>query len=137
MLVRSEYDIQFHLPAPAPMIALLQVHPSVRHRLRTPDQLTVEHIVSAAEREGAELLPVTEYTDSFGNLCSRFAAPAGAIRLSGTSVMEAPDERDLQGFGIGQTPIEELPAETLQFLLASRYCQVDQFGGIAQDLFGL
>ena len=29
------------------------------------------------------------------------------------------------------------PRKILQFLLPSRYCQVDQFGGIAQDLFGL
>jgi transglutaminase-like putative cysteine protease len=35
-----------------------------------------------------------------------------------------------------QAPIEELPAEVLQFLLPSRYCQVDQFSAIAQDLFG-
>jgi transglutaminase-like putative cysteine protease len=38
--------------------------------------------------------------------------------------------------GLPLTPVEQLPAEALQFLLASRYCQVDQFGGIAQDLFG-
>lgn len=136
MLIKSEYDIQFHLPFATPMVALLQVHPSVRDRLTTPDKLTVEHIVSAAEREGAVQLPVQEYTDSFGNLCSRFVAPAGAIRLSGANTINASEERDPQGVGIGQTPVEDLPAETLQFLLASRYCQVDQFVGIAQDLFG-
>ena len=57
MLIKSEYDIQFHLPAATPMIALLQVHPSVRPRLRTPDRLVVEHIVAAAEREGTAQLP--------------------------------------------------------------------------------
>jgi transglutaminase-like putative cysteine protease len=35
-----------------------------------------------------------------------------------------------------QTPIEELPSEVLQFLLPSRYCEVDRFVPVAQDLFG-
>lgn len=136
MIIKSEYDIQFHLEFQTPMIAMLQVHPSLRPMLRAPDHLRVEHIVSAAEREDALQLAVWEYTDGFGNACSRFVAPAGAIRLSGGNVMTASDMTDLQGFGAPQTPVEQLPAETLQFMLASRYCQVDQFGGIAQDLFG-
>jgi transglutaminase-like putative cysteine protease len=32
--------------------------------------------------------------------------------------------------------VEDLPSEVLQFLLPSRYCEVDQLGPIAQDLFG-
>ena len=35
-----------------------------------------------------------------------------------------------------QSPVEELQSEVLQFLLPSRYCEVDQLGPIAQDLFG-
>jgi transglutaminase-like putative cysteine protease len=136
MLIKSEYDIQFHLPSSTPMIALLHIHPSLDAQLTSPDLLTVEHIGPAQEREGAVQLPVGEYIDSFGNRCSRFVAPAGAIRLSGSSILHAPDEPDPQAVDLPQTPVEDLPAETLQFLLASRYCQVDQFGGIAQDLFG-
>lgn len=136
MLIKSEYDIQFHVPFPTPMVALLHVHPSVEARLTSPDNLKVEHIVPANEREGALQLAVEEYIDSFGNRCSRFVAPAGAIRLSGTNILNASEEPDPQGVGLTQTPVEHLPSETLQFLLASRYCQVDQFVGIAQDLFG-
>lgn len=136
MLIKSEYDIQFHLPAQTPLIALLHIHPSLESKLTTPDRLTVEHIGPAQERERAVQLPVEEYLDSFGNRCSRFTAPAGAIRLSGTNILNASEEPDPQGEGLAQTAIDLLPSETLQFLLASRYCQVDQFGGIAQDLFG-
>jgi transglutaminase-like putative cysteine protease len=32
--------------------------------------------------------------------------------------------------------VEELPTEVLQFLLSSRYCQVDQLSLVAGDLFG-
>lgn len=114
------------------MIAMLHVHPSVEARLLTGDGLIVERMDAG---EGMTL-PVQEYIDSFGNRCSRFVAPEGKIRLRGGNLVNAEDTPDLQGFGLPATPVEELPAETLQFLLASRYCQVDQFAGIAQDLFG-
>jgi hypothetical protein len=133
MLIRSEYDIQFHLPQPTPFIAMLHVHPSLEERLAAPDHLKVEHIGPADQRPGTVQLAIEEYVDSFGNCCSRFTAPAGAIRLSGSNIINADDNPDPQGFGVGQEPVERLPAETLQFLLASRYCQVDQFVGIAQD----
>ncbi len=136
MLIKSEYDIHFHLPLPTPMVALLHVHPCIEPRLRTADRFTVEPIAPASQGEATAQPTVDEYLDSFGNRCSRFIAPAGAIRLAGSHIVEAPDTPDLQGFGLPQTPVEQLPADTLQFLLASRYCQVDQFVGIAQDLFG-
>ncbi len=137
MLIKSEYDIRFFLPNPTPMIALLHVHPSLDATLTTPDTLTVEHTVPGSDDSAvAQQLVVEEYIDSFGNRCSRFNSPAGNIRLTGANVLEAPETFDPQGVGIPQTPVEHLPAETLQFLLASRYCEVDQFGGIAQDMFG-
>lgn len=135
MLIRSEYDIQFHLLQPTPMVAMLHLHPSVDPQLTTNDNLKIEHIGATAS-DGAVQLAQEEYLDSFGNRCSRFVAPAGAIRLSGTSIVRVDDQPELQGFGATQTPVEQLPAEVLQFLLASRYCEVDKFGGIAQDLFG-
>jgi transglutaminase-like putative cysteine protease len=134
LLIKSEYDIQFHLLQPTPMVALLHLHPSVDPQLITPDHLKVEHI--GPNIEAARELPLDEYLDSFGNRCSRFVAPAGAIRLSGSNIVRADDAPELQGFNLPQTPVEQLPADTLQFLLASRYCEVDRFGGIAQDLFG-
>ena len=141
MLIKSEYDIQFHLPQPTPMVALLHLHPSVDPQLTTDDRLKVEHIgpIEQGGESAVELpleLPVEEYLDSFGNRCSRFMAPAGVLRLSGTNVVRASDQPELQGFGAAQTPVEQLPPEVLQFLLASRYCEVDKFGAIAQDTFG-
>ena len=136
MLIRSGYDIQFQLPFPTPIVALLHLHPSLDSRLTAPDLLTVEHMPSPQELQKVVQLHVEDYTDSFGNRCSRVLAPAGALRLAGSSIVSAPDESDAQGTGLAQIPVEHLPHETLQFLLASRYCQVDQFVPIAQDLFG-
>jgi transglutaminase-like putative cysteine protease len=138
MLIQSEFDIQFYCPQQTAMVAMLHLHPSLDSRLTTDDRLKVEHVGGGwgNDTSGASELPVEEYVDGFGNRCTRFVAPAGAIRLSGKNVVRADDQPELQGFGLAQTPVEQLPAETLQFLLASRYCEVDRFGGIAQDLFG-
>jgi transglutaminase-like putative cysteine protease len=136
VLIKSEYDIQFHLLQPTPMVAMLHVHPSVEPMLTTPDRLKVEHIGPVEKGESAIELSVEEYLDSFGNRCSRFLAPAGAIRLSGGNTVISADQPELQGFGAQLATADKLPSETLQFLLASRYCEVDRFGGIAHDLFG-
>ena len=131
MLIQNEFDIQFHLPGETPMVALLHLHPSLDAHLRSSDDLVVEHIDA---NRVTTILP-ENYTDSFGNRCARFHAPAGALRLSGKSLVEAPETPDAEPFNAIQHPVEDLPAEVLQFLLASRYCEVDRFSAIANDLF--
>ena len=42
MLIRLGYDIQFDIPAPVAMVALLNVHPSRVHDLLEPDELQIE-----------------------------------------------------------------------------------------------
>ena len=118
------------------MIALLHVHPSVDPLLKTPDALRVQHVPLGSDWTTATDLVVQEYFDIFHNRCSRFFSTAGTIRLSGTNTLEMDTEPDAQGYSAQQAPVQELPPDVLQFLLASRYCQVDQFGGISQDLFG-
>ena len=44
MLIKSEYDIHFHLDQPTPMVAMLHVHPSLEPLLTTPDMLKAENI---------------------------------------------------------------------------------------------
>ena len=142
MLILSEFDIRFLLPAHTAMVALLHLHPSLQSRLRSGNELLVKHLVAPAfdvtvPTESFNLtIPTTEYIDSFGNRCARFLAPAGHLRLSGSSIVDAdPNPDQIYGYA-HQTPIEKLPSEVLQFLLPSRYCEMDQFGAIAQDLFG-
>jgi transglutaminase-like putative cysteine protease len=140
--IRSEYNIQFQLMAATPMIAMLHIHPSLDPQLTTlndiaGDRLKIEHVnFQQGGFDGAQELPSQEYLDSFGNRCTRFVAPAGAIRLSGVNILQVDDQPELQGFGAALSPVDQLPSDVLQFLLASRYCEVDKFGGIAQDLFG-
>jgi transglutaminase-like putative cysteine protease len=132
MLIKSEYDIQFNLPVPTPMVALLHLHPKLEPHVKHGNHLKVEHVVQETKTEVETL----EYHDVFGNRCTRFTTPAGAIRLSGFSVVEVEGLQDPINAYAKQSPIEDLPSEVLQFLLPSRYCEVDRFVPIAQDLFG-
>lgn len=132
MLIRSEYDIQFHLPAPVTVIAMLRLHPSLDASLQGAESLKVEHIDLETKHE----LPSREYLDAFGNRCRRFSAPRGALRLAGNSLVRLDGIGDEICVEARQHPVEELPDEMLQFLLSSRYCEVDRLSQIACELFG-
>jgi transglutaminase-like putative cysteine protease len=134
MRILSEFVIEFTLPAPTAMIALLHLHPSLLPLLRSTDELVVESL--GVPFPPNTVIPSTDYVDSFGNRCTRFLAPAGHLRLSGSNVIEADSFPDIQYPNATQMQVEDLPSEVLRFLLPSRYCEVDQFGAIAHQQFG-
>ena len=142
MLIQSEFDIQFRLPVPTAMVAMLHLHPSLEPRLQSGNQLLVESLDDPFNHSPSStnytksIVPTREYLDAFGNRCARFIAPAGYVWLSGSNIIDADGEPDAVYTDAQQAGIDDLPADVLQFLLPSRYCQVDQFGAIAQDLFG-
>jgi transglutaminase-like putative cysteine protease len=125
MILRLGYDIQFELPAPAAIVALLNVHPSRVADLRAPDELRVE---PAAQTD--------TYIDSFGNRCVRFLAQQGPLRLSNSTLVYDTGEPDRQNFDAREIPVQRLPHEALRYLYSSRYCEVDRFSTIALELFG-
>ena len=125
MLLRLGYDMQFDIPEPVACVAQLRVHPSRAAALREPDLVRVEPAV-----------PMEEYSDSFGNLCTRFLAPAGLLRLKNTFLFEDSGLPDAASAGAIAHPIAELPHDVLRFLLGSRYCEVDSLAPAAFDLFG-
>ncbi len=142
MLILSEFDIQFRLPAPTSVVAMLHLHPSVEPLLLSGGEFLVESLDDPFNHSPAStsytksIVPSRDYFDAFGNRCTRFVAPAGYLWLTGRNVVDAPSEPDSVYPNAQQSAIDDLPAEVLQFLLPSRYCQVDQFGALAQDLFG-
>jgi transglutaminase-like putative cysteine protease len=137
MLIRSEFDISFDLPQALPIVAMLRLHPSVDPLVREKEELTLEHVETDAQGlESKTPIEAEEYLDNFGNRCSRFVAPQGGLRVSGQSLVEDDGLPDPIFTEAVQHPVEELPAETLQFLLSSRYCEVDQMSQVAGDMFG-
>jgi transglutaminase-like putative cysteine protease len=117
------------------MVAILYLHPSLEPHLRSGNELLVEQLVNSDPAANV-IIPSTDYLDAFGNRCARFTAPPGHLRLSGSSLIDAEPNPDTVYANAQQVPIEDLPSDTLQFLLPSRYCEIDRFGPIAQDLFG-
>jgi transglutaminase-like putative cysteine protease len=125
MLIRLGFDIQFEVPSAVAMIALYHVHPSRRADLREPDEPRVTPTV-----------PINEYEDSFGNVCTRFVAPAGKFQMYHSTLIEDSGEPDAVSPQACQLPVEDLPPEALRYLLASRYCEVDRLLDTAGALFG-
>jgi transglutaminase-like putative cysteine protease len=125
MLIRLGFEIEFELPFSAAMIALFHVHPSRYPDLREPDAPRITPSVS-----------VYEYEDSFGNICSRFVAPAGRLQLYHSTLIADSGDPDAVSPNASQAPVEDLPPEVLRFLLASRYCEVDRLLDISANLFG-
>jgi transglutaminase-like putative cysteine protease len=125
MLIRLGYDIQFDIPAPVTMVALLKIHPSRVQDLLEPDEVQTE-----------PELEITDFLDAFGNRCSRFVAPAGRLKLSSLTLIRDSGEPDAVNPAARQLPVADLPNETLSYLLSSRYCEVDRLSSIASDIFG-
>lgn len=125
MLIRLGYDIRFNVPAPVSIITVLHVHPSREKDLREPEILHIEPHAEA-----------TDYLDSFGNRCTRIFAPAGELRLSSSSLIEDSGLYDDQNAFAREIPVQDLPPEVIQYLLGSRYCEVDLLSNTACELFG-
>jgi transglutaminase-like putative cysteine protease len=80
-------------------------------------------------------VPVEEFTDPFGNRAARILAPAGRLRLWGETLVHDSGEPDPRHPEAVEHPVQDLPPETLPYLLASRYCEVDRLGDLAWELF--
>src|ERR1700751_3899202 len=109
MLIRVGYDITLRLFSPTAVIYLLRVHPSSGAGLVLPENFRIQ-----------PELPVEEYWDKFGNLCGRFNAPAGDVRFLNEAIIRDTGELDAYAPEALQHDVQDLPVETLLFLLPSR-----------------
>jgi transglutaminase-like putative cysteine protease len=124
MKIRIGYDIVYDCPQPTPMILTLSVHFTRVSDLIAPDHLRTDPPV-----------PLTAYRDLYGNWCSRIVAPQGLLRLSTDAVIRDSGLPDVVAWQARQTPVPELPDDTLLFLLGSRYCETDRLTETAWQLF--
>ncbi len=125
MHIRIGYELNFQVPAPTAMLLALYVHPSRQKDLQGPEKIQVEPQV-----------PVVDYIDGFGNKMARIVAPAGTLRITNQNVIRDTGELDVVGWVAEQHEVQDLPTEVLQYLLSSRYCEVDEMTDIAWNLFG-
>ena len=119
------YEIQYEVPQPTPLVLMLNIHFTRISDLETPDHIIVSPSV-----------PISGYRDSFGNWCSRILAPPGRTLITTDCVIRDSGQPDQSVPNVRQVPVEELPEESLVFLLASRFCDSDRLLDLAWSLFG-
>ena len=125
MQIRVGYELIYNCPQPTPMMLMLNIHYTRASDIVIPDHLTT-----------TPSTPITAYRDIFGNWCNRIVAPKGQIRLASTAVVKDSGEPDVVVTSAQQHSIQDLPEETLMYLLGSRYCETDLLSQIAWNLFG-
>jgi transglutaminase-like putative cysteine protease len=125
MKLRIGYDLTYDCPQPTPMVLMLNTHYS-----RVEDVLVADRLAADPP------VPIAQFRDSFGNLCNRLVAPPGRINFSTTALLDVSDEPEEWPAAGHQHRIEELPDDSLVFLLASRYCESDLLADLAWQLFG-
>jgi transglutaminase-like putative cysteine protease len=124
MQIRIGYDIVTRQRYPTPMVLMLHTRPEITPSLSRSDdpQLSPE-------------TPTHTYIDSFGNRCVRLVAPVGSLRITADALREHDGSLEEYAPGACQHSIDELPDECLQFLLGSRYCEVDKLTPFAWEKF--
>jgi transglutaminase-like putative cysteine protease len=133
MLIKIGFDIELGVTAPTALIYMLALHPSRAGDLQgSGENLTI-----------SPPLRTDHYNDAFGNHCARVAIPVGVsrVRLRNEAVVFDSGWPDPVSYGAYEHAPADLPVETLQFVLPSRYCEVDsellqfawaQFSGVPQ-----
>jgi transglutaminase-like putative cysteine protease len=125
MKIQVGYELIYNCFQPTPMILLLNIHYSRASDILIPDYVTTDPSV-----------PVSGYRDGFGNWCTRIVAPPDRIRISSRGIVRDTGEPDLVVQSAPQHAVEDLPEETLVYLLGSRYCESDLLSQAAWNQFG-
>ena len=125
MLINAGYEIRYETALATPMMAMLSIHPSRCKNLVTPHR-----IVAVPD------VPMYDYVDAFGNVCTRMTIPQGGLTLSCDFTIEDAGVTDPSSPDAAQHPVEQLPDDVLMYLLGSRYCETDRLSDTAWAHFG-
>ena len=125
MLIKGGFNIAYDCTDYTPMILTVRLRPEETSNLVEPEVLT--------------FFPETEtanYIDSFGNNCTRLVAPPGRLSIWNRFTFAdsgLPEQLPVDAY---QHAIQELPEETLLYLVGSRYCDTQKLSQTAWSLFG-
>jgi transglutaminase-like putative cysteine protease len=125
MQIRVGFEMVYDCPQPTPMVFNLNVHFTRVSDLIGRDDLLFDPQV-----------PMAGYRDSFGNWCTRIVAPPGRMRVSANALVKDSGMPDVVVPFAHQLAVQDLPEESLLFLLGSRYCETDRLSDTAWNLFG-
>ena len=123
MRLNAGCELSFKASAPTPLILMLRPRSGAGQWV-VREEYTLEPST-----------PIVEYTDSYGNLCQRLMTPEGVFRVYTTACVETADAIDVEP-DAPYLPVQNVPDTVLQFLLPSRYCEVDRLGDLASEIVG-
>ncbi len=121
MWLHASCFLEFHIPVSTPFLLMLRPRSGWQQWVAR-EQYVLTPSVSAVE-----------FTDPFGNLCQRLVAPPGQFSVRTSVDIEAADASDTAP-GAPFVEVQQLPDETLPFLLPSRYCESDRCMQLASSL---
>ena len=124
MHIKAGYEIAFDCRQPTPALLMLSIHPSRMCDLQTPHRIEFDRNVVHSD-----------YVDGFGNVCTRTTLPMGLTTIRTNFVIADSGLPDAVVPDARQHTIDELPQETLVYLLGSRYCETDRLGDAAWATF--
>jgi len=125
MKIRFGYEIAYDSVDNVPMVVTLRAQPNAGQRIIRPDDMIIE-----------AYCPQESFVDGFGNTCTRFICSAGSVSLRADGIIEDCGRPEPQILDAQEVPVAQLPNDTLQYLLASRYCETDLLMTEAWRLFG-
>jgi transglutaminase-like putative cysteine protease len=123
--IRFGYEFVYSVPQQTPMIFTLHCQPQGSQQLVRRDIMRTEPAI-----------PLFFYPDVFGNTCTRLEAPPGLLRVTADGIMDDCGSPEPAQWAAAEYAVRDLPPETLQYLLSSRYCETDLLMNEAWRLFG-
>ncbi len=124
MLIHVGYDITVEVAQQTPFVLMLDIHNSRRHDIR---------------HEEGNVLPETPFErgfDHYGNRIQRLVAEQGQTTFSYRALVRDGGLHEAVPMDAAEIAIAELPDYALHYVAGSRYCETDQLGDVAWQLFG-
>ena len=109
MFIRVGFEIAFTFPEPTALVLMLSMHPSRDASVRSTEKLSVEPQV-----------PISNYSDIYGNRCSRVFVQAGRSTFRNDAIVEDDGKPDVLGWGAIQHRPQDLPDDVLLYLCIHR-----------------
>ena len=111
-------ELKFEITVPTPFVLMLRPRSGAQQWIAGEKYSIIPSI------------PVSEFTDTYGNLCQRLVAPPGSFSINTAAEVILADSVD-RAEDAPFVEIDKLPDDVLIYLLPSRYCETEHFGQMA------
>jgi transglutaminase-like putative cysteine protease len=121
MWLRTSCEFKFNIAMPTPFILMLRPRSGA------------QQWIAREEYKITPSVPVSEFTDIYGNLCQRLIAPPGNFTIQTVNDVMTADCID-KAPGAPFVEVQNLPDAVLGYLLPSRYCESEKFSEMAVSI---